>query len=547
MKWSMALLLAFSCVVAPAQAAVRAWVVPDRMALGDTATLNIESDADGQPQPDFSALAKDFELRGTSSSTQMSFVNGRGSTKVLYAVVIEPREAGTFTIPAITIGNEQTTPVSLTVLPTLPGSAQRGDAVYLEAELESNVPYVQQAVTYTLRLHYAVNLVDGAIDARAPDDASMTRLGEDRNYQQSEGGRTYNVLERRFVLVPERSGRIEIPAPRFRGRALPSGFDPFAARGGGMAATGPALALDVKPAPDDAPQPWLPLASASLARNDVTAHAQAGEPLTLDVSLTVDGAVAAQLPELALPNVPGAQVFPEPQQRSDALAGNTLRSTLRRRFAIVPSAAGRLEIPALRIPFWNTTSNRADAAELPPLVLDVAAGTAPAVAAAPVNVPAPATSGVAATSQPDDLHWWQGVSAVLALSLAVALALLWSQSRRGPVRAPAIQAPAPAGSASLRRALAMGELPAIASALCAALEPPAASLGALAARLDDAAQRAAVVRLERALWAPAVEKPEREATRDALRAAFRDGPKLANVAAAGAANGAPLPPLYPTR
>ena len=86
-------------------------------------------------------------------------------------------------------------------------------------------------------------------------DVTVSRVGEDRQYQQSVGGRPYNVLERRFVLQPERSGRIELAAPRFRGRAMPGGFDPFA-RNGNVSAMGPALALDVKPQPDTAPQPW---------------------------------------------------------------------------------------------------------------------------------------------------------------------------------------------------------------------------------------------------------------------------------------------------
>ncbi|HET7842785.1 MAG TPA: BatD family protein [Xanthomonadales bacterium] len=547
MKWLVALALAIGCAGAPAaHAAVRAWVVPERVALGDTTTLNIESD-DAGAQPDFQPLAKDFELRGTSSSTQMSFVNGQGSTKVLYAVVLEPREAGTFTIPSLAVGNARTNPIALTVLPSLPASAQRGDAVYMEAEVDTATPYVQQAVLYTIRLHFAVTLVDGAIDARTPDNATSQQLGQDRQYEQTEGnGRTYRVLERRFVLVPERSGRMELPAPRFRGRGL-SGMDPFT-RGGNVSAVGPALALDVKPAPADAPQPWLPAAGAKLTRNDVPTSAQAGEPVTIDIALTVDGALASQLPDVELPPVPGAQVFPEPQQRSDALAGSALQATLRRRFAIVPNAAGRLEIPAVRVRYWNTTTDRADVAELAPLVLDVAPGAATAAAPADAAAPVAAPNAAAGAGESRELRWWQGLSAALGFALAIALGLLWAQSRSRAAVAPPRTAGAPAqpGHGALRRALVAGDLRDIAAALVATVDPPAASLGVLASRLDDAAQRAAVVRLERALWAAGVDKGEREGTRDALRAAFRDGPKLARTAGAGAPD-APLPPLYPAR
>lgn len=538
---AIALMLAF-VVASRAEAASRAWAVPDRVALGDTTTLNVETDESGA-QPDFSVLEQDFVLRGTSSSTQLSYANGSATQRVLYAVVLEPRAAGTFTIPSFVVGNSRTEPVTVAVLPSLPGSAQRGDAVYLEAEVDTQSPYVQQGVVYTIRLHYAVTLVDGAIEAPAPDSATITQLGQDQQYQQTEGGRQYRVLERRFALVPERSGRLELPTARFRGRAL-SGMDPFT-RGGNVSASAPSLALDVKPEPANAPRPWLPVAAATLTRNDVPARAKAGEPVMVEIAFAVDGALSSQLADLELPAIPGAQVFPEPQQRSDALAGRTLRATLRRRFAIVPNAGGRLEVPALRIPYWNTTTDRADVAELATLVIDVAHAAA---VAAPGGAPAPvvaASDGARATD--DELRWWQGLSAALALALAFALALLWSQSRASAAKQPGpAVAPVP-GLGRLRRALAIGDLRDIGAALVVSVEPPAASPGALVARLDDAAQRDAVLRLERALWALDVDRAERDATRDALRTAFRDGPKLASAAPSTAAAAAALPPLYPAR
>ena len=51
----------------PAHAATRAWLLPERIAVGDTTTLNVETDAGDSP--DFSVLQNDFTLRGTSSPT----------------------------------------------------------------------------------------------------------------------------------------------------------------------------------------------------------------------------------------------------------------------------------------------------------------------------------------------------------------------------------------------------------------------------------------------------------------------------------------------
>src|SRR5262249_39507602 len=105
--------------IAPARAdapSVRAWLDRDTMHMGETVTLNVEAtDATGG-QPDFSALSQDFNLLGTQSSQQVSLVNGSSTTKVVWAVGLEPKHAGRITIPALAVGNAKTSPLTLSVL-----------------------------------------------------------------------------------------------------------------------------------------------------------------------------------------------------------------------------------------------------------------------------------------------------------------------------------------------------------------------------------------------------------------------------------------------
>ena len=65
--------------IAPSRAdttTARAWLDRDTMHLGETVTLNVEAQGKVDGQPDFSALAQDFDLLGTQSSQQFSIVNG---------------------------------------------------------------------------------------------------------------------------------------------------------------------------------------------------------------------------------------------------------------------------------------------------------------------------------------------------------------------------------------------------------------------------------------------------------------------------------------
>jgi hypothetical protein len=73
-----------------AQAETRAWLDRDRIAAGETATLNIETDQATLDSPDYSPLTAEFDVSGNSSSRQFEMVNGTSSTRVLFAVALRP-------------------------------------------------------------------------------------------------------------------------------------------------------------------------------------------------------------------------------------------------------------------------------------------------------------------------------------------------------------------------------------------------------------------------------------------------------------------------
>ncbi|MCP5476655.1 MAG: protein BatD [Rhodanobacteraceae bacterium] len=550
-----ALCCALLLCASQALAAARASLGSDRIKLGETTTLTVESD-EASSAPDFSVLQQDFDLGGQSSSTQMSIVNGRRSSSIQYSVEIQPKAAGVLTIPAIPVGNSATEPMTLTVVPAEPGSAAKGDLIFLESELGTTSPYVQQAVPFTVRLYYSVPLSSGEVTARAPEHASLQQLGEDQQSQTEINGRRYGVFERRYLLIPEQSGPMELPAAQFRGGAQTNNANSFFSRVQSVSAVGQSYSLNVRPQPPGAPQPWLAARQLGLVRADLPDSPRTGEPVLVEYTLTADGALSSQLPDLELPPIPGAQVFPEPAQRQDGVVAGAPVAVLKRRFAIVPAQAGKLDLPALRVRYWNTASDRADVAEVAGATLDVAVGNAVPINPVPMQstAQAPATSPVpampTAISAGDEalraeLTRWRWISLVLGCGLLGAL--LWGWRRQAVVSVPAPQR-APerlVDPAVLRRALADGDLHEIADALRASTPTPCLNLGQLRARLGDAAQQAAIDALEQTLWAARPAADDRAAVRERLRAAFKSGPILRQSSEAAMAS--PLAPLYPAR
>lgn len=529
-----------------AQATTRAWLDRDRIAAGETATLNIETDQATLDSPDYSPLTADFDVSGNSSSRQFEMVNGTSTTRVLFAVALQPHRDGVIGIPELIVGRERTQPLSLTVTPaTAAPVAHAGDAVFIEAEADAQSPYVQQAVGYVLRLYSAAPLVSGQLDQDPPDGATMQRVGDDLQYTREIGGRRYTVVERRFLLIPERSGALTIPGARFSGQGVGGFFDDLFGDGRqDLRTNGAPRILSVRPPPANAPQPWLPLRSLALRYVSMPQSARAGEAATVTIEADADGASAAQMPELALAAPAGAQVFADPVQAHDNFDGGRPQVQLTRKFSIVPAQAGTLRIPGPRIAWWDVRAGVARTASLPDIVLRVAPGAKGSNAAN-------ATSTDAATNAaPSDAgtfplaRWLAHPWAVAALVFAFLwLATLWWGLHRTTLAVETqVDAKKPKPDAAravkpaLAQALAKGDPEEISQALCAAAN--ASDLDGVRAKLEDPAQQYAVDALQRARWGDG----DIVSARAALRSAFKRGPRW-KVATAKAKE--LLPPLYP--
>ncbi|MCR6497315.1 BatD family protein [Thermomonas sp. S9] len=512
--------------------------------------LNIATDQ-AVDQIDYAPLRAQFALGGQSVRRQFEWVNGQARRQTVFSVGLRPRGPGTWTVPALRVGHASTAPLQLVVrAPTVQPATPDSD-VFVETTVDAEHPYVQQTVGVIVRLNYAIPLLSGELDLDPPAGASLQRVGEDISYQRMLGGRRYQVLERRYLLVPERSGPLLLPGARLTAIRGPGFAGPlFEDDRTPVSAAAPARLLQVRPIPAEAPSPWLPLHALRLRYLRAPTQAFAGAAAMVEVALEADGATAAQAPALEWPAAPGVQVFPEPAQVQERFVDGRPQVSVRRVFALVPQQPGALSLPGPQLAWWDADAGRAQRSILPPLRLQVAPGTPAATAPAAGGAMSTAASAVAPASPPAAapqvparpaisrgagdvlaLWLWGGVLALALLAAGVAGVRRW-RARRAHGPAPAAEAPA------LPVALASGDLAAIARALTGAAGCTGEDLDAVAARLQDPAQVEAVRALQAARWGGGAP----EAALRALRPAFAAGPRWRAVARATAD---PLPPLYP--
>lgn len=562
------LLLALCCIASVANAAqVRAWLDRNSMQLGETVTLNVEvSDDATAAQPDFSVLKNDFNVLGTQSSTSMNIVNGTASSKLLWAVGLEPKQVGTFTIPALSVAGAQTQPLTLVVQPGSTSSGKAGDDVFLEVSVEPKTPYVQQQIRLTLKLFYALNLTDGVVEDPHGEGLIAHKLGQDAAYTADVESRRYHVLERHYALSAEKSGALTLGPIMFRGHAVnPNDINSFFNRGRAITAQAPAVALDVHARPaSSGTDTWLPAQSLSLTAEgmDATTQGRVGEPLTLTLRTKAQGLGFEQLPELKLPKIDGADIYPDKETTQNKDDGTWVYGERERKFAIVPNREGTLHIPPLSLSWWDTTHDKSATSDIPAVSLTVAAAAStPATTGAPdatmalaaKPVIAPATTRVAAnTIDAGQLRLWRALAiGAIALWLATLLGFgAWRRRLRAVsmLRAADTETPFSENTGAARKAFAgacaRNDAQAAARALLAWARTRGAavrSLGELAGQLDDTAQRDALRDLERALYAGV--SVERFGER--LGAAFRKDISLRSYTLRKSAHVSVLPPLYP--
>ena len=416
------------------------------IAMGETLRLTLLGDAGEQPaEIDLTPLSRDWEILSRSSATNARFINGQNQVTRTLEMELAPLREGTLSIPSLTAGGRNTTPLSIRVNPepvVAPGDA----LVLFEASVESDSVYVQAETILTVTLQQAINLDGGEISAFDIPDAVVENL-ERRSFQRRVGNRTWLVTELRYAVYPQKSGKLTIPAIGFSAREVQPGRSLLGARlGRRLRLTSEPIEMNVKSVPTSFPgEVWLPARDLTLEENwSIDPEAlNVGDSTTRTLTLVGRGLQGSQLPPLSSVqgalNIPELRFYPDQEaidqsELADGLQGRRVQSE-----ALVARSGGAWVLPEIRIPWWNTDTDQLEFAVIPARKVAVAASQALDSTLSPT-----ATTGTITASTQSAPQWLWILSAsgwVISLVLAV---LLWLSRQPRQAAAPG----AASGSAS---------------------------------------------------------------------------------------------------
>jgi|GEM_PF-940177 len=376
-------------------AAVRARLDRQSISSDETVTLSIEADGalNSISSLDTSALEKDFSIINQSTSSNFQIINGSSKATKTWILELEPKHTGTLVIPSFSIHGEKSPPLTLTVTapaPQAPGTAPGaggGDA-FLEVVPElDTLAYPQEQITVSIKLFLKshLNVSEASLEEPKPEHATVIKLGDDRRYQSRRHGVVYQVIERKYAIIPEEGEAVTIPPVLFQARVSTGGnrffssdpfFDRFSTRSRRLRVRSQELTIPLTPIPDAFQgKVWLPARNIKI-REDKTPmkKIKVGEPLTRTIQLEALGLTAEQLPELQIKAPEGCKIYLDrPELKTQVDSRDYLRATKRQSIAFIPSRAGTFTLPEIRIDWWDVVNNCQRKAVLPARTVTVVA------------------------------------------------------------------------------------------------------------------------------------------------------------------------------
>ncbi len=447
-------LLALLCLIGGAAVAdVRTFVDPK--VLDETETLRLTLRLEGAQQadaPDLSPLEADFEVLGSSSSSQYRSINGQVRAWVEYQINLRPRRSGTLSIPALAFGGEYSDPTQVEVRALDPVLRQEIDRmVFFETEVTPDPVYVQAEIKVVRRLFYAtsggVQMYSELPGAPEIADAIVIPLSNAESLRTRRNGIDYNIVEQRFAVYPERSGSITIPAVSLTSsvRVLKDGR----MRRSGIRVSSLAHSVTVLPIPAEYPStaPWLPATAVELSQTiSPQTGLETGTPLTRTLRAQVTGNVSSAIapigPSTAAANALANGYFreyPQAPETTDVVRESTNIGSRQELSSLLPLQPGLVEIPAQTLTWWDTANARVQVASASAITLNIAGETIATNATAALDSRSSADSVAADDAQTvaepglvtrvDPLRHWRWLL-LIAGAFALALGLFrWLRSK----------------------------------------------------------------------------------------------------------------------
>lgn len=316
--------------------------------------------------PNLTPLKKDFFIVSTERGINYSIINGQTYSSSTWTITLKPQKSGMLTIPAIQVGDEATTPLTIKVNanPTPKSTSddiQSSKGIMLKTEVNDKKPYVNQQILYKVTLYNSKQLLDANYQGPKVENALLIPLDGGKRYQTQKNNVPYLVEEQNYAIFPQKSGPLKIISPVFT--ALVYDFNPQR-----VTTEDKTITLEVQPIPKEfTGKIWLPAKKVQLTEHyeQVTQPITQGNTLVRTVTLDGEGIPAQLLPNLNFAETDAFNVYPEKGKEKNRVSQGEVFSSVDIKATYLFNKSGTITIPELKLPWFNIQTGKEEFASLP--------------------------------------------------------------------------------------------------------------------------------------------------------------------------------------
>ena len=423
---------------------VTAWVNKNPVVVGNMFQLHIEAkNVDDADEPDLSSI-QGLQVLNRSVQNQTSIMGTSVSRTVSWTYILIAPSAGNYLIPALQVGNEQTSPISLEAIVSTLNPQQK--LVRLEVDVTPKKVYPQQQVLVRLRISRGDQLENESITPFELAGAQVEKLSQ-RSHQIVKNGKKQEITEIVYAVLPEKSGTIVIPQVRYHGEVMQGGITQrnfgnlrdfgnlFQKRGRRIFSTSEQQTVEVKPMPSGFKGWWLPadkLVIEEMWQPDPPLF-RVGEPVTRTVAIFANGAFGNQIPEISFVYPAAIKGYADQPVIETEKTSEGLKGMRKEKWALIPNQAGKIKLQGISVNWWDVSRDELRTAVIPSKIINVlpVPGSQPQNTALETPVPQKNKTETAVLQEPpraEKSFPWKNVAIGFALLWGLTM-LLWFVNR----------------------------------------------------------------------------------------------------------------------
>ena len=361
----------------PAWGDVTAWVNKNPVVVGDMFQLRVEAkNVDDAEEPDLSGITG-LQILNRSVQNQTSIVGTSITRTLSWTYIMIAPSSGDYLIPALKVGNEQSTPIALKV--TAYSQNQRQKYVSLDVEVVPKKVYPQQQILVRLRIsRTGVQLGNETITPFELKGALVEELSQ-KSHQTVKNGKKHKITEILYAVIPEKSGTLVIPQVRYQGEIIQRGSSQnnfgniFQKRGQRIFSTSTPQSVEVKPLPSGFKNWWLPTDKLVIEEKwqPEPPVFRVGEPVTRTFAIFANGVSGNQIPELKFDYPVTLKGYADQPLIETEKSEKGLKGMRLEKWALIPSQPGKIELPGVSVSWWDIKSDTLQTAAISPKIFDI--------------------------------------------------------------------------------------------------------------------------------------------------------------------------------